>query len=249
MAVETYQLINVKAVFSPIISPVKRIFATDISTMIDTVLFDMDGLLLDTEPLWGESMLRVAERHNIPITRERFKETTGLRIYEVTEHWSIRFPWEGAHHQDVAEEILDDIIDLSKKRARVLPGVLKTLQLLQAHNYKIGLASSSPARMIEALVEHFGIKDYFHCITSADVAELGKPHPGVFLHCAQSLGSLPIHCLVLEDSVNGMIAGKAARMKVLVVPDELHFDDPRFALADAKLSTLEDLDLDLLKRL
>ncbi len=217
--------------------------------MIDTVLFDMDGLLLDTEPLWGESMLRIAEKHRIPITREKFKETTGLRIYEVTEHWSIRFPWEGASHNDVAEEILDDIISASKKHGSVLPGVIKVLELLQANNYKIGLASSSPARMIDTLVEHFGIKDYFHCITSADVVELGKPHPAVFLHCAQSLGALPINCLVLEDSVNGMIAGKAARMKVLVVPDELHFDDPRFALADSKLSTLEDLDLDLLKRL
>ncbi|RYE18846.1 MAG: hexitol phosphatase HxpB [Sphingobacteriales bacterium] len=224
-------------------------FAVDITAMINTVLFDMDGLLLDTEPLWGESMLRIAEKHGIPITRERFKETTGLRIYEVTDHWAIRFPWQGAAPKVVAEEILDDIIALSKKRASVLPGVIKSLQLLQDHSYKIGLASSSPARMIDELVHHFGIKNYFHCITSADVVELGKPHPAVFLHCAQSLGSLPIHCLVLEDSVNGMIAGKAARMKVLVVPDALHFDDPRFALADAKLSTLEDLDLDMLKRL
>jgi sugar-phosphatase len=63
------------------------------------------------------------------------------------------------------------------------------------------------------------------------------------------MGSTPLQCAVLEDSVNGMIAGKAARMKVIVVPDAVHFDDPRFALADAKLSSLEDFDLDVLKRL
>jgi len=120
---------------------------------------------------------------------------------------------------------------------------------LKKNNYKIGLASSSPSRMIHALVGHFGITGYFDCITSADVVELGKPHPAVFLHCAASLKSTPMECVVLEDSVNGMIAGKAARMKVIVVPDALHFDDPRFALADAKLQSLEDFDLDLLAKL
>jgi HAD superfamily hydrolase (TIGR01509 family) len=213
--------------------------------MITTVLFDMDGLLLDTEPLWGESMMRVAQKHNIPITAHRFKETTGLRIYEVTEHWATHYPWKGKNAKEVADEILGDIIANSKENASVLRGVEATLKLLKKHHYKIGLASSSPKHMIDALIDHFALRQYFDCITSADVAEYGKPHPGVFLHCAASLGSRPAECLVLEDSVNGMIAGKAARMKVIVVPDQLHFDDPRFALADAKLGSLEDFTLDM----
>ncbi len=207
--------------------------------MITTVLFDMDGLLLDTEPLWGESMLRVAQKHNIPITAKRFKETTGLRIYEVTDHWSIHYPWEGKTSKEVADEILDD--------GSVLKGVEHTLQLLKKHKYKIGLASSSPKHMIDALVDHFDLTKYFDVITSADVVELGKPHPAVFIHCAASLGSKANECVVLEDSVNGMIAGKAARMKVIVIPDDLHFDDPRFSLADAKLRSMEDFDLDMIR--
>ncbi len=216
------------------------------SKMIDTVIFDMDGLLLDTEPLWGKSMLQVAAKHKIPITRERFKETTGLRIYEVTDHWAIHYPWEGKTSREVAEEILDDIIASSKSHATVLKGVESTLHLLRENGYKTGLASSSPARMIHELVDHFGIADRFDVITSADVVDLGKPHPAVFLHCAAELGSRPNQCVVLEDSVNGMIAGKAARMKVIVVPDELHFDDPRFSVADAKIRSLEDFDLSML---
>ncbi len=217
--------------------------------MINTVLYDMDGLLLDTEPLWGESMLRIAQKHGIPITWEKFKETTGLRIYEVTEFWSIKYPWEGAAHADVAEEILDDIIEASKRAGRVLPGVIQSLEMFKKNGFKIGLASSSPARMIGALVEHFGIKHYFDEITSADVVSLGKPHPAVFMHCAEALGSRPIECVVLEDSVNGCISGKAARMKVIAIPDELHFDDPRFTIADAKLRSLEDLDMEVVRRL
>lgn len=211
--------------------------------MITTVIFDMDGLLLDTENLWGISMNRVADRHRIAITPERFKETTGLRIYEVTEHWQRNYAWESAaSHGEVAEEILDDIIALSKEKGGVMRGVLPLLDLLERRGMKTGVATSSPTRMVQALVEHFGIAQRFHCITSADEVELGKPHPAVFLHCAKSLGSQPHECLVLEDSVNGAIAGKAARMKVIAVPDELHWDDPRFSIADKKLRSLEDLD-------
>ena len=216
--------------------------------MITTVLYDMDGLLIDTEPLWGESMLRIAHKHKIPITHERFKETTGLRIYEVTDHWAIHYPWQGNTPKEIADEILIDIIESSKKSGMVLKGVEQSLQLLQNNNYKIGLASSSPRHMIDALVTHFNLTKYFNAITSADAVELGKPHPAVFLHCAATLGSKPHDCLVLEDSVNGMIAGKAARMKVVVVPDSAHFDDPRFALADAKLSSLEGFDLAFVKK-
>lgn len=216
---------------------------------INTVLFDMDGLLLDTEPLWGQSMSRIADKHGIAINANRFKETTGLRIYEVTDHWALHYPWQGKSAHDVAEEILDDIIALSKQNGRVMPGVLQLLDLLEANGFKIGLASSSPLRMIEELVTHFGIRDRFDCITSADAVEWGKPHPAVFLHCAENLGSKMHECLVLEDSVNGVIAGKAARMKVIAVPDDIHFDDPRFAIADRKLRTLEAIDLELIESL
>lgn len=209
----------------------------------------MDGLLLDTEPLWGISMNRIADKHKIGITKERFKETTGLRIQEVTEYWSRAFPWQGSHHSEVAEEILDDIIALAKTDGRIMRGVLPLLDLLSKEHYKIGLATSSPTRMVQELTRHFHLADRFDCICSADEVNYGKPHPAVFLHCAEKLKSAPHECLVLEDSINGAIAAKAARMKVIAVPDSAHYDDPRFAIADKKLASLENLKLPLLKSL
>lgn len=214
--------------------------------MVTTVLFDMDGLLLDTEPLWGESMLRVAGQHQIQITREQFRETTGLKIHEVTAYWAKKYPWAGASSVQVAEDILDDIIALAKEKGRIMPGVLETIHLLDERRICKGVASSSPLRMIQALLQAFNLDHHFEMVVSADAVSHGKPHPGVFLYAADKLRTDPLDCLVLEDSVNGMIAGKAARMKVAVVPDPHYADHPGFSLADYKLKSLLDFDPELL---
>lgn len=204
-------------------------------------IFDMDGLLLDTEPLWGISMLKVAKHYQVPIGPDFFKHTTGLRIYEVTEYWKEKFSWPGnATAQQLAEDILDDIIALSKEQGGIMPGAEACLQWLQANDIKTGLATSSPTRMLNDLIGHFHLRSYFEVLTSADTALFGKPHPEVYLQTAHALNEAPWNCVALEDSVNGMISGKAARMKVIVVPEEARYHDPKFGLADVKLRSLEE---------
>lgn len=209
--------------------------------MIDTAIFDMDGLLLDTEPLWGKSMLRIAQKHQIPVTLQQFRETTGLKIYEVVHYWSIKYPWADSNVDLVVNEIVEDIIRLSKLEARVMPGVINLLQNLKGKGYKLGVATSSPQKMLEELIDYFKLGQYFQHLASADTVGFGKPHPAVFLECAKQLKSNPLQCVVFEDSINGVIAGKAARMKVIAVPDAAHYDDSRFAIADKKLRSLEDI--------
>lgn len=204
-------------------------------------IFDMDGLLLDTEPLWGISMLKVAEHYQVPIGPHFFKHTTGLRIYEVTEYWKEKFPWPGtASAQQLAEDILDDIIALAKKEGGIMPGAAECLQWLQSRSIKTGLATSSPTRMLNELIDHYHLRPYFEALISADTAIFGKPHPEVYMQCAHALNVAAWNCVALEDSVNGMIAAKAARMKVIVVPEEARFEDPRFGLADTKLHSLKE---------
>lgn len=206
-------------------------------------IFDMDGLLLDTEPLWGESMLQVATHYQVPVTLEQFRLTTGLRIYEVTAFWAERFPWSGnASAEQIAEDILDDIIERAKNKGRVMPGALQALQWMAESGIRRGLATSSPMRMLNALIDHFNLRNHLEALISADSALFGKPHPEVFMQCAHALHTPAHNCIALEDSVNGMVAGKAARMKVIVVPEHNKFDDPRFGLADLKLHSLEALD-------
>lgn len=212
--------------------------------MIDTVIFDMDGLLLDTEPLWGKSMLRIAQKHNIPIQSHQFKETTGLKIHEVVAYWAIKYPWGKNNVHQVAEEIVDDIIALAQSEARVMPGAHKLLIALKERGFKLAVATSSPLRMLHELIEFFKLTHFFDELSSADTVGFGKPHPAVFLHCAAQMASDPLNCIVFEDSFNGIIAGKAARMKVIAVPDSIHINEPRFAAADKIISSLEDIDIE-----
>lgn len=214
---------------------------------MQAVIFDMDGLLLSTEYLWGGVMLDVAQKYGIGMTADKFKETTGLRIDEVTLYWSQNFTWpQGLDYKRVADEILDNIIDASIKHAYVLPGIMDALQLLKNTGLKIGLASSSPMRMVNALIDHFDLRSFFDAVYGGDLVEYGKPHPAVFLACAKAL-KVPAHqCLVLEDSINGMVAALAARMRVVVVPDANHRHKLGFDLAYAQLDTMKSFHLALL---
>lgn len=203
-------------------------------------IFDMDGLLLDTEPLWGESMLAVAEKHQVNIRSDFFKYTTGLRINEVTAFWKYKFGWKSSISSDeMASEIVTDIIERSIAKSRVMPGVTTLLESLKANGVPLGVATSSPGHMMRTLITHFGIAHYFDYMVSADTVAYGKPHPDVYLKCAELLKVDAFNCVAFEDSVNGMVAAKAARMKVVAVPEDYNYDKPAFGLADLKIPSLK----------
>ena len=94
------------------------------------------------------------------------------------------------------------------------------------------MASSSYHELIDAVLVRLGVMDYFEVINSAEDLEHGKPHPEIYLKTARELGVDPTRCLVIEDSMNGIISGKAAKMQVIAVPDATHTPDDRIILAD-----------------
>lgn len=203
-------------------------------------IFDMDGLLLNTDPeIWVKSMFEVAQKNAVAVTKELLVHTKGLRIYEVTDFWNEYFKWENADRaRAVAEEIVDTVITNTHHEGFILPGVAELLKTLKAHKIPIGLATSSTGRMVKDLLAHFEIEQYFDVISTADNCKMGKPHPEVYLNCAAALGVLPWRCVAFEDSVNGMVAAKAARMSVVAVPSAEQLDNPQFGLADKKVSSL-----------
>ncbi|MVT11487.1 hexitol phosphatase HxpB [Chitinophaga tropicalis] len=217
--------------------------------MINTVIFDMDGLLIDSEPLWGLAMKEVFATVGVELTSELASHTTGLRTAEVVDYWHDYFKWQGKDREQVTNEIIDTVTAKILAHGEAMEGLEYILDFFSARNFKMGLASSSPLRLIESAVTHMGIKDRFQVISSAEFESHGKPHPAVYLSCARKLGSSPLECVAFEDSVTGMTAAKAARMKTVVVPEAHNRSNKRYALADVKLDSLLDFNDEILAAL
>ncbi|NSL88218.1 hexitol phosphatase HxpB [Chitinophaga solisilvae] len=206
--------------------------------MINTVIFDMDGLLVDSEPLWGIAMREVFSTVGVTLSPELTHLTTGLRTKEVVSYWHNYFKWDSKSADQVTAEIIDSVTAKIIASGTAMEGLHYILDFFGQRSFKTGLASSSPLRLIEAVLQHLQIRDKFQAVYSAEFEDYGKPHPAVYLACATALNSDPLDCLAFEDSVTGMTAAKAARMKTIVVPEPHNRQDPRYALADMKLDSL-----------
>ncbi|MBV7597225.1 hexitol phosphatase HxpB [Aeromonas sp. sia0103] len=209
--------------------------------MLAAVIFDMDGVLIDSEPFWQRAQMAVFSELGHPHTEEDCHSTIGVRIDQLVAHWYRLRPWNGPSQEEVVQRILDRVIALILQEGEAKEGVLAALTLIEAQGLKIGLATSSPFNMVEAVLGKLGIKDRFLAVHSAEVERFGKPHPDVYIHAAEKLGVLPVHCLAIEDSFTGLLAAKAASMQALIVPDPALVGDPRLAIADHQLRSLAEL--------
>ncbi len=198
----------------------------------EAVIFDMDGVLIDSEPLWKIAMEKVFSDLGCNLSKNDFQKTVGLRIDEVITYWNKEQSL-GIEDVSVVENaIIDQMIDLVTESPIPLAGVIDTLVFLKSKNVKIGLATSSPERLMNAVLKGLKIEDYFNVAHSAQFEDFGKPHPAVYLTTAQKLEVDTQKCLVIEDSLNGIISGMSAKMKVVCIPEKTHVEEPRLALAD-----------------
>ena len=209
----------------------------------------MDGLLIDSEPLWKEAAEGLFFTYGKQLSTAQYLSTTGLRTKEFLAHWFRHFNLPEAEIANAEMVVVNDVIKLVQQKGKPMPGVQHIFNFFLERSFKIGLASSSPPQLINLVVDLLGIKNHLQAISSAAGMAYGKPHPGVYLNCAEKLNAIPVECICFEDSFNGMIAAKAAKMKCVVVPSLHDSKNPGWGAADFKISTLTNFNALLLESL
>lgn len=207
---------------------------------IKAVIFDMDGLLIDSEPLWQEAGKATLQNLGYTLTTEQYHTSTGLRTEEWIDYWFRHFQIDQSLASDAISTILQKAIENILERGAMFPGAEEIIQTFKKEGHKIGLATSSPMEVVDTALTKFSLAQHFDVISSAGNLPYGKPHPQVYLQCAEQLDVSPLECVAFEDSFNGMIAAKAARMKCVVVPAMSDFEHPKWAAADMKLKSLSE---------
>ncbi len=211
--------------------------------MIKAAIFDMDGLLIDSEPLWQQAEKEVFGELGLRLTSAMCRQTMGLRAIEMVGYWHARHPWSGAAPVEVMHRIISRLQHLVQGVATPMAGVTAVVEKLSAAGVRMSVASSSPQPVIDQVIATLGLDRHIELALSADAEPHGKPHPAIFLTVAERLAVSPRQCIVFEDSISGVIAAKAARMTTIAVPAKDQYDRPEFSIADRKLRSLAEFNL------
>ena len=193
---------------------------------IKAVLFDMDGLMVDTESLATEAFIHSAKKQGYDMTKEETLLVLGFTTKSIYDFWENYFKNSDVSGKQLVDDHYKYIEDiLFTTGPRKMPYIEELLKYLKESNYKVAVASSSNMDHIINNMEKTGLKKYIDEFASGAEVENGKPAPDVFLLAAERLGVKPEECLVLEDSKAGVLAGSSAGAKVIMVPDMFKPDE------------------------
>jgi mannitol-1-/sugar-/sorbitol-6-/2-deoxyglucose-6-phosphatase len=218
---------------------------------VAAVILDMDGLLIDTEPVWRIAEASVFASLGIVLSESDLLDSTGQTIAELVPIWRQRRPLpqpaagprQGMAPSDdeIADRITDLVIEHVVAEGAPMPGVTDAIALFTKHGLRLAVASSSPLLLIDVVCERLGLAEIEVRCSALDEAN-GKPAPDVYLAAARALGMAPAACLAIEDSAHGVAAAKSAGMRCIAVPDPLLAADAGYGRADLVLPSLTALD-------
>jgi HAD superfamily hydrolase (TIGR01509 family) len=208
--------------------------------VIEAVVFDLDGVLLDSEQLWDKAREQLARERGGRWHDQAQRDMMGMSSLEWSRymHETIGLP---EPPEEISREVVERLTALYRKRLPAIPGAKEAVERLAA-DYKLGLASSSNRELIDLALELLGVAHLFAATVSSEEVTRGKPAPDVYLEAARRLGIEPARAAAVEDSQNGILAAKAAGMRVIAIPNR-HFppDEQALARADVTLGSLAEL--------
>jgi len=214
---------------------------------IEAVIFDMDGVIIDSEPFWKKAEKEVFSSVGVKVSDELSKITESMTTSEVTRFWYEKQPWEKKTLEEVENEVVDYVEFLIDQEGVAIDGIQDFLGKLKKRGHKIGLATNSPYRLIPAVLKKLGVTGYFDALSSAEHELQGKPDSAIYLTVARKLNIKPESCIVFEDSGSGMIAAKGAGMKTIAVVAGHTAANTKYEIADAQIDNFSQFDFSLLE--
>ncbi|OGS33892.1 MAG: phosphatase [Elusimicrobia bacterium RIFOXYC2_FULL_34_12] len=212
------------------------------------VIFDMDGVIIDSEPMHLRVNKKIFKRLGLKISLKEYRNFIGSTN---TEMWTT-FKKEYELHQTIPElvkiQVSDTLKDLKKSKEKPISGIVSLLKELKKNNIRIGLASSSPLENINLVLKIFKIKKYFSAIVSGEDLKRSKPAPDIFLKAAKKLKVKPEECIVIEDSEKGVQAAKSAGMKCIGYKNK-NSGNQNLSKADLIIKNFSKLDIDYFRGL
>lgn len=198
------------------------------------VIFDMDGVLVDSEKFWKQAEFEVFSGLGAEVTDEWCRHTQSMTTKEVTQFWYGKFPWRDKSLDDVEQLVINKVISLIATEDCTIEGIKDFIEKLKTLDLKIGLATNSPGKIIPVVLEATGTTHLFDTVSSAESEIAGKPNPAIYLTTAKKLNVKPGECLVIEDSISGMEAAKKAGMTIVAFTNG--DEGLSFEIADYKIS-------------
>jgi HAD superfamily hydrolase (TIGR01509 family) len=207
---------------------------------IAAVIFDLDGVLVDSEAVWDDVRKQFTEENGGRWHERAQRDMMGMSSVEWSRYVRDRLGIQ-MEPERISQAVADRVADVYRERLPLLPGAVESVRVLAAE-WPLGLASSSNRHVIDLVLELAGIADAFEAIVSSEEVRSGKPAPDVYLEAAKRLGVAPSDCAATEDSSNGLRSARAAGMAVIAVPNRDFPPDPdALELADVVLDSLKEL--------
>jgi len=205
------------------------------------VIFDLDGVLADSEPWWNQIDAKLLAEHGVSYRGEYHRNVLGVSYRLAVEFYRNAF-----HISASVEELMrrrgEIATDFFANRVGLFPSVKTTLEQLREMNLHLAVATSSVSASARPFLDRTGIRSLFGVVVTGDEVQRGKPHPDIYLRTAKRLGSSPEECLVIEDALAGVSAAKAANMRVAAIPDTRFVDPREYEMkADYVLGSLSEI--------